>query len=143
MLRVRLVSSIFLLALAALAPSARAADVDHIDHEHRLVRIGNAALHPQTLTIAAGDAFGWLNYGDRIASVSFPAAVAEKMLCKERTSFRLTGERIESGDIQARQFVSLCSLAPGTYPYEVAMRSGIGGSGGGPGRTLTGTLIVR
>jgi hypothetical protein len=130
-----------LLVLAAHA--ARAADPDHIDHEHHLVRIGSNALHPETLTLGPNDAFGWLNYGDRIASVSFPASVAEKMLCRERSSFRLTGDRIESGDIQARQFVSLCSLAPGTYEYEVAMRSGIGGSGDAPGRTLRGTLVVK
>jgi hypothetical protein len=131
-------------ALAVLtAGSARAADVDHIDHEHRLVRIGSTSLHPATLAIGAGDAFGWLNYGDQIAVVSFDATVAASMLCKEKSSFRLTGERIESGDVQARQFVSLCSLAPGTYPYRVEMRAGIGASGGGRGRTLEGTLVVR
>lgn len=132
------------LVLAGLlfAGTSRAADSDHIDHEHRLVRIGSTSLHPQTLTIAAGDAFGWLNYGDQIATVSFDAGVASQMLCKERSSFRLTGERIDSGDIQARQFVSLCSLAPGRYAYRVEMRAGIGGSGAGPGRTLEGTIVV-
>jgi hypothetical protein len=126
----------------ALAAPARAEDSDHIDHEHRLVRIGSTSLHPPTLKLHAGDAFGWLNYSSEIARVSFDAGVADKMLCKERTSFRLGGDRIESGDVQARQFVSLCSLAPGSYPYRVDLRAGAGGSGGGPVRTLDGTLVV-
>lgn len=142
MSRIRLARSLLALFVLA-APAARAEDADHIGHDHRLVRIGSNTLYPETLTVGASDAFGWLNYGDRIARVSFPASVADKMLCSERTSFRLTGDRIESGDIQARQFVSLCSLAPGTYEYEVATRAGIGGSGAAPGRTLRGTLVVR
>jgi hypothetical protein len=129
--------------LAATPLAAHAEDSDHIDHEHRLVRIGSTSLHPETLTIGASDAFGWVNYGSEIASVSFPAAVGEKMLCKQKTNFRLTGDRIESGDIQARQFVSLCALAPGEYSYQVSMRAGAGGSGPGPGRTLEGKIVVR
>jgi len=133
-------------AVAALtigAATAVAADPDHVGHEHRLVRIGAASLHPDVLTIDVGDAFGWLNYGDQIASVSFPAEVAEKMLCREKSKFRLTGDRIESGDIQALGFVSLCSLGRGTYEYRVEMRSGAGSSGSVPGRSLEGTIVVR
>jgi hypothetical protein len=143
--RTRLVPLALLLAATSLAAPARAEDSDHIDHEHKLVRIGATSLHPETLVIAPQDAFGWLNYGDSIATVSFPAAVGEKMLCKEKTNFRLTGDRIESGDIQARGFVSLCALAPGEYTYEVTMRSGIGSStgSGGSARTLEGKIVVR
>ena len=113
--------------------------------DHKLVRIGATSLHPETLTISRDDAFGWLNYGDQIATVSFPAEVGAKMLCREKTNFRLTGDRIESGDIQARGFVSLCALAPGECTYEVTMRSGIGAStgSGGAGRTLEGKIVVR
>ena len=138
---VRRVAGIVALASLAAAP-ARAEDPDHIGHDHRLVRIGSTALFPATLTLGAGDAFGWLNYGNQIAIVSFPAAVGEKMLCKQKSNFRLTGERIESGDIQARQFVALCSLAPGEYHYQVMMRAGAGSSGSVPGRTLEGKLVV-
>jgi hypothetical protein len=134
-----------LLAASLAAAPARAEESDHIDHEHKLVRIGSTSLHPETLVISPDDAFGWLNYGDEIATVSFPAAVGAKMLCKQKSSFRLTGDRIESGDIQARGFVSLCALAPGEYPYQVMMKSGIGSStgGGGSARTLDGKIVVR
>jgi hypothetical protein len=144
MLRIRL-APLALLAATSLAAPARAEDSDHIDRPHELVRIGSTSLHPETLVIAPDDAFGWLNYGDAIATVSFPASVAERMLCKQKTSFRLTGDRIESGDIQARGFVSLCSLAPGEYPYQVMMRSGIGSStgSGSSARTLEGKIVVR
>jgi hypothetical protein len=144
MFRKRSASLAVALAVASLAAStARAEDADHMDHEHRLVRIGSTSLHPETLVIGPTDAFGWLNYGDQIANVTFPAAVGEKMLCKQKTNFRLTGDRIESGDVQARGFVSLCALAPGEYSYRVQMRAGIGGSGGGVGRTLDGKIVVR
>jgi plastocyanin len=131
------------LAALSLATAASAEDADHIAHEHRLVRIGSVSLHPTTLAIGPGDAFGWLNYSDQIASVSFPASVGAKLLCKQKTSFRLSGDRLVSGDVQARQFASLCSLAPGEYPYQVMLRTGLGGSGAAPGRTLAGTLVVR
>jgi hypothetical protein len=127
---------------ASFAGPAQAADPDHVGHDHRLVRIGSTSLHPATLRIGAGDAFGWLNYGDQIAVVSFEAGVADKMLCRDKSNFRLTGDRIESGDVQARQFVALCSLAPGSYAYRVQMRAGLGSSGAGPGRTLEGTIVV-
>jgi plastocyanin len=137
--------SLALVAASALAlgnAAAFAEESDHIDHAHRLVRIGEASLHPPKLEIAPGDAFGWLNYSSQIATVSFDAATADKMLCQQRSSFRLGGDRIESGDIQARQFVSLCSLVPGTYPYRVVLRSGAGGSGSAVKRTLDGEIVV-
>jgi plastocyanin len=133
----------FVAAAFSLATAATAEDADHVDHDHRLVRIGSVSLHPATLEVGPGEAFGWLNYSDQIASVSFPASVGAKLLCKQKTSFRLSGDRLVSGDIQARQFASLCSLAPGEYPYQVMLRAGFGGSGAGPGRTLSGALRVR
>ncbi len=129
--------------LSLLAATARAEDPDHVDLEHRLVRIGATSLHPETLTFDAGDGFGWINYSDEIATVSFPAAIGQKLFCKQKTSFHLSGDHLVSGDIQARQFVTLCSLAPGEYPYRVMLRAGIGGSGPGAGRTLEGRLVVR
>lgn len=130
-------------AASLIASTAHAEDPDHIDHEHRLVRIGSSSLHPARLEIGPDDAFGWLNYGSQIAIVSFDASTGEKMLCREKSQFRIVGDRIESGDIQARQFVALCSLAPGTYAYRVQMRPGAGSGGGVPGRTLEGSILVR
>ena len=144
MIRNRFASLVGMLAVVSLAAAAvRAEDPDHIDDDHHLVRIGSTSLHPATLTIGPNDAFGWLNYGDQIANVTFPASVGAKLLCKQKTNFRLTGDRIESGDIQARGFVSLCALAPGEYSYRVEMRAGAGGSGGGLERTLDGKIVVR
>ena len=132
------------MGVLAIGHAAWAQDSDHIDHEHRLVRIGETSLHPPKLEIAPGDAFGWLNYSSEIATVSFAAEAADKMLCRERSSsFHLDGDRIQSSDIQARQFVSLCSLAPGAYPYRVELRSGAGGSGSGLKRTVDGEIVVR
>ena len=142
MSRIRVSLALAAAGALALGNIALAEEPDHIDHEHRLVRIGEASLHPAALEITPGDAFGWLNYSSQIATVSFAADAADKMLCKERSSFRLGGDRIESGDIQARQFVSLCSLAPGTYAYRVVLRSGAGGSGSGVKRTLDGEIVV-
>lgn len=135
------------LALAAAIGFGRsataAADVDHIEHDHRLVRIGALSLHPEVLEIERDDAFGWLNYSSQIATVSFDASIIEKMLCKERNSFHRVGDRIESGNIQARQFVALCSLAPGEYEYRVRMHAGAGTLGGYVGRELSGRLVVK
>jgi hypothetical protein len=129
------------LATLTLSAAAVGADSDHAKHEHRFVRITSGSLHPEEQKIGTDEAFGWVNYSSKIARVSFDAAVAEKMLCTTRTGFRITGDRLESGDIQGRQFAALCRLAPGEYAYRVELRSGAGPMAG-PDRTLEGTLIV-
>ncbi len=101
------------LALAALlallaGPSAVLAEgamkVDHIDHRHQFVRIGDASVRPEVQRIHADDAFGWLNYSRRIARVSFDASVADHLVCKAPSRFRLVGDRLESPDIQFHPF---------------------------------------
>ena len=131
------------LLLANPAVSADEAAPDHLDRPHTFVRITEGSLHPAIQTIGASDAFGWINYSSRIARVSFDADVAKKLTCSSRGSFRLTGSRLESGDIQAQQFASLCSLAPGEYRYRVELRAGTGAGGGAPPEAREGTLIVK
>ena len=132
------------IGLAVLAFSATASEdeSDHAKNEHRFVRIRSSSLHPKAQKVGTDEAFGWVNYSSKIARVSFDREVGQKMLCTTRTSFQLTGDRLESGDIQGRQFVSLCRLAPGEYAYLAELRSGAGTSAAVPGRRLEGTLIV-
>ena len=129
------------LAVLAFSAAASEDESDHAKHEHRFVRITSGSLHPKALKVGTDEAFGWVNYSSKIARVSFDQEVAKKMLCTTRTGFQLTGDRLESGNIQGRQFASLCRLAPGEYAYLVELRSGAGTTGGS-GRTLEGTLIV-
>ncbi len=138
-----LAAVVLTIGLAVLAFSAAASEEepDHAKHEHRFVRITSGSLHPKAQKVGTDEAFGWVNYSSKIARVSFDQEVASKMLCTTRTSFRLAGDRLESGDIQGRQFASLCSLQPGEYAYRVELRSGAGTSAGSS-RTLKGTLIV-
>ncbi len=138
----RIAAYVFLATFAALASgAAEDAETDHSERVTEFVRIVNASLRPEQLRIQAGDAFGWLNYSNRIARVSFDKSVAKALTCRSPGTFRVTGERLESGDIQSQQFASLCDLAPGTYPYRVELRTGAG-SGGGLAATLEGTIVV-
>lgn len=132
-----------LLALALLlAPAATArAEADHADHEHQLIRISEHRVRPDVQKIHAGDAIGWLNYSSRIARVSFDREVGKKLTCTSPGSFRIDGERLVSGDIQATQFATLCNLAPGEYDYQVTLRSGIGAGQGGE-KTIDGKIVV-
>jgi hypothetical protein len=131
------------LAVGLGAATSRADESDHETLEHEFIRITSASLQPATLELRSDEAIGWLNYSDKIARVSFPRDVGKHLTCHSKGSFRLTGDRLESGDIQARQFASLCQLAPGEYSYRVELRSGAGASGGGTVvRSLEGTLVV-
>lgn len=128
--------------LVASAGVGRASDADHIEHRHRSVRIGAGSLHPRVQHVDEHEAIGWLNYSGRIARVSFEADVATKMFCTAVTGFRVTGPRLESPGIQARQFAAVCRLEPGEYAYRVELYDGASASGRGYGRTLEGKLIV-
>lgn len=136
-------TSAALLGAAAPARAAERAAPDHADHPHAFVTILPLKVRPDVQRIHPGDAFGWLNYTNRIARVSFDREVAKHLTCRSEGSFRLTGDRLQSGDIQAQQFATLCSLAPGEYPYRVELRTGVGGGGGG-GVTaiLEGKIVV-
>ena len=117
------------LALTFGPSSSFGAVPDHAEHDHRMARILETRVHPKTIEIHSTDAIGWLNYSSKRARISFDAEVAKSMTCRSIGSFRLDGSRLTSNDIQATQFASLCSLAPGEYEYRVELKSGIGGSG--------------
>lgn len=139
----------FLLAAAAVlalaAAPARAQEVADLgDTPHTYIRILQSKLNPPSQTLKAGEAVGWLNYSNRIARVSFPKEVAKKMVCKQEGSFRLSGERLQSGDIQASQFATLCVLSQGEYEYQVELFTGAGaGTTLAPSQTLHGKIVVQ
>jgi len=103
-------------------------DWDHQDLQHRYVRITDAGPRPDSQTLDPKHAVGWLNYSSLVARVRLPVNVAAHMTCTSDGGFRLVGERLVSPDIQASQFVSLCRLAPGAYPYEITLVPGLGRS---------------
>jgi len=99
-------------------------------------------LHPSVEHLHLGDRLAWLNYSSKVARISFPASVVERLTCSAPVSFRMTGSRFESADIESDQFASLCQLAPGAYRYRVELRSGIGAGHREVPRTLRGTIFV-
>jgi plastocyanin len=130
--------SALVLATAMPAEAEEPAAADHSARDHIFVTILPLKLRPDVQHLGPGDAVGWINYTNRIARVYFAKDVAKRMTCTSKGTFRINGERLESADIQAQQFASLCSLAPGEYAYRVELRSGVGGgSGGGGGVTAT------
>jgi hypothetical protein len=132
------------LALAlALGLPAAAEDADHVELEHVFVRITSGSLRPATLAVEQDQALGWLNYSNKIAKVSFDASVGKKLLCRSQGSFRLTGARLESGNIEVNAFASLCHLAPGEYEYQVELREGVGLGGTAAPELRTGKLVVQ
>jgi len=137
-----------LLAVLALpllgAPPAAAQEIAELgETPHVYVRILQRRLNPESQTLKAGEAVGWLNYSNRIARIAFPKEVAKKMVCKQEGSFSLNGERLESKQIQSNQFATLCVLSKGEYEYDVELFSGAGTSGGGvPRSELSGRIVV-
>ncbi len=129
--------------VAAVSAAEEVGEADHVDTPHEFVRIHQLSVRPEELRIDSGEAFGWLNYSNAIARVSFDKEVAKQLLCKTRGSFRLVGDRLESGDIQAQQFATLCTLAPGQYTYRVELREGAGGDGVVPARSFEGRIVVQ
>lgn len=101
---------------------------DHAERAHRYVRISASGLHPREQQAGPEDALGWVNYSSKLARVSFDSDVAKHMVCTTRTSFQLTGQRLESAPIRAQSFASLCQLEPGEYAYKVQLYKGAGGS---------------
>jgi hypothetical protein len=108
-----------------------------------MARILESRVRPEIVEIHSSDTISWLNYSSKRARISFDADVAKNLTCRSKGTFHLDGSRLRSNDIQATQFASLCSLAPGEYEYRVDLTSGIGGSGGSiSGKSFTGRIIV-
>ncbi len=118
------------------------AEPDHAEHNHRMARILETRVHPKVIKIHSADAIGWLNYSSQRARISFDAEVAKNLTCRSKGTFHLDGPRLVSNDIQATQFASLCSLAPGKYAYRVELAAGLGASGASIGKSFTGKIIV-
>ncbi len=122
---------------------ALGAEPDHAEHDHRMARILETRVSPKVIEIHSADAIGWVNYSNQRARISFDAEVAKNLTCRSKGTFHLDGPRLSSNDIQASQFASLCSLAPGEYEYRVELRSGAGGAGGSSlGKSFKGRIIV-
>ena len=122
---------VLFLAAAARSGAEDLPAADHAARDHVFVTILPLKVRPEVQRIRAGDAVGWLNYTNRIARVYFAKDVAKSMTCTSKGTFRINGDRLESADIQAQQFASLCSLAAGEYAYTVQLRSGVGAGGEG------------
>ncbi len=134
---------LLVLALIFGPSSSLGAEPDHAEHDHRMARILETRVHPKVIEIHSADTLGWLNYSSRRARISFDAEVAKNLTCRSKGTFHLDGPRLSSNDIQARQFASLCSLAPGEYDYRVELRSGAGGAGASSlGKSFKGRIIV-
>ena len=70
---------------------------DHVEYEHRFVRITATRVRPETLAVESDQAIGWVNYSSQIARVSFDEEIAEKMTCRSPGGFREELERGERG----------------------------------------------
>lgn len=108
---------------------------DHAALEPRIVGISAESLLPTVKQIAPNDAFGWLNYSAKAASISFHRNVVGKMTCTGPSPFELQGDRFRAPSIQSGGFANLCHLAPGEYDYEVQLI--------GKERPLLGKLVVQ
>ena len=123
--------------------SARAEEPTELgEMPHVYITILQGKLKPEVQKLTPNDAVGWLNYTDKIARISFDKEVAKRMVCKKEGSFKLTGDRLESTNIQAQQFATLCVLSKGEYSYKVDLFSGAGGSSSNVPTTREGKLIV-
>ena len=105
---------------------------EHLDHEHRFVKITEGNIRPDVLRIGADENIAWLYYGGHSTRVSFDKKVAKSVTCSAPGAFRIDGDRIQSRPLKRYEFVSFCMLKPGEYVYRVDM--------GGP--PLTAKVIV-
>jgi hypothetical protein len=133
----------FVAFLLAAALGRADAAPDHAELDHVYVRITDAGLRPPAQVLAANQAVGFLNSSSAVVRVSFAASVARQIKCRSASSFQVEGERLASARIQGLQFASLCSLAPGSYPYRVELQQGAGTGGEQLLRSFEGTLTVR
>ena len=135
-----------LVAILAFAPAAGSQDweqekakyEEHLDHEHRFVKITEGNIRPDVLRIGADENIAWLYYGGHSTRVSFDKKVAKSVTCSAPGAFRIDGDRIQSRPLKRYEFVSFCRLKPGEYPYRVDM----GGRSGAGQRRLTAKVIV-
>ena len=128
-----------LLVLLALAWPAFAAEdppavPDHADLKTEIVGIAPNRLIPTVKLVESTEAFGWINYASRDASIAFDAAVAERMTCTGPSPFRIDAGRLVASPVMGGGFATLCKLSPGEYDYEVQLA--------GAPQPLLGKLVV-
>ena len=133
-----------LVGFLALGPAAGAQDweqekakyEEHLDHEHRFVKITEGNLRPDVLRLGPEENVAWLYYGGHSARVSFDKNVAKNVTCSTPGAFRIDGDRMQSRSLKRYEFVSVCRLKPGEYDYRVDMGAGASQ------RRLTAKVIV-
>jgi hypothetical protein len=123
----RALALVTLLAAAALPAGA---EEDHAGRPQKIVTIGQTRLAPNTLRMKADEVLTMQNHSQRMMRVVFtePKDLADRVKCAEvkRVSedeamvagsvFRRRGDQVV-GLIAPGAFVSVCSLAPGTYTF--------------------------
>lgn len=144
----RVVNAILFLALATHLVSC-AATSGQGQHGNTLVQFSFEGLNPQTVRIAADGNVNWVNQTvDTQGFVVLPPATASAFTCTDLGPyFHKTAAGYQSLPITSyeSQTVQLpCPLRPGRYPYQVwIMDSGLARTAAaGPGRMLSGTLVV-
>ena len=134
MARLRLSRVLVWVAFLALAPPAVGQGSDHDDHAHHLVRITDDRLAPRVVEMHFGDAIAWANYTKKGARISFDRDVAKRIVCEAPGAFVLTDDALESRELRALQFASMCKLTPGEYEYRVNLHGVTPGSDPSKGR---------
>jgi hypothetical protein len=69
----------------------------------------------------SGEAIAWGNYSSKHARIAFGREVAKRIVCDAPGGFHLSDAALESNELRARQFASLCRLQPGEYSYRVLL----------------------
>lgn len=132
--------AIVILALALLAQTASAADgvledePDHAGHPTEIVGITPTRLLPTVRIVPHDSAFGWLNYSSADATIRFDEDITPKLTCRSPGLFRASAGELASPRVASGAFVTLCSLAPGEYDYQVEIE--------GRQRPLLGKLVI-
>ena len=113
-------------AILFLPATAPAEESDHVGHRHTPIRIASSKPRPDPAKLPAGDALVFLNYSGRIAQISFDESVAKSIACRTRSSFELANGRLVAANVRQGSFVSLCTLASGSYGYKVELKRSAG-----------------
>ena len=120
--------------------------------EPALVQFNYLELTPETVRIAPGGNVTWENNAEETRGyVVFPASIASAFRCTDlRPYFERAGDVYRSNELltdEESERVQLpCSLAPGSYDYEIWLFGYGFGKGfnpeGGPEKRLTGKIVV-
>ncbi len=88
---------------------------DHAGHPTEIVGIAPTRLLPSVLVVSEDSAFGWLNYFSGDATIKFDEDIAPKLRCRSPGLFRAPTGDLASPRVASGAFVTLCSLAPGSF----------------------------